>query len=337
MYRHVATYHLDLCQLWRCPVSWCTVWKDTPQDCMDHIWVAHDVPWDIKSACLEKCVPPWTVQRQTWTDALKPCHSGVSTDVLLFSEINLSLAHHYRVFKRGLPHLAFRRDYLACLRVLVLQKTALAQCDMASPVPPSSGSARHARSSEAESESPRKTRRARRRMRPTRVRDEPVGFEFPTLTVQDIPDLTRAIVYDCRPPLLPVSLRLKDIGLLPRARPVASASLAAPSTEDPMVIGDASLEGVAVRALGVNPPGDSGMDLEDELPTPEDSMVIGGASLERVAVPELGVAPPDDSDSDLKDELLHMSPLPTIVSPFTEPVEALQVSPSLYPEPPVPA
>ena len=37
MYRHVATYHLDLAQLWRGPVSWCTVWKGTPQDCIDHV------------------------------------------------------------------------------------------------------------------------------------------------------------------------------------------------------------------------------------------------------------------------------------------------------------
>ena len=37
MYRHVARFHLDLAQLWRCPVSWCTVWKGTPQDCMDHV------------------------------------------------------------------------------------------------------------------------------------------------------------------------------------------------------------------------------------------------------------------------------------------------------------
>ena len=57
---------------------------------------------------------------------------------------NLSLAHHYRVFKRGLPHLAFRKDYLACLWVFVSQATSLAQCDMASPVPPSSVLARHA-------------------------------------------------------------------------------------------------------------------------------------------------------------------------------------------------
>ena len=84
----------------------------------------HDVSWDIKSASLEKFFLPWTVQRQNWTDTLKPCHSGVSTD------INILLAHHYRVFKRGLPHLAFWKDYFACLRVFVSQATALAQCAM---------------------------------------------------------------------------------------------------------------------------------------------------------------------------------------------------------------
>ena len=136
----------------------------------------------------------------------------------------------------------------------------MAQCDIASPVPTSSVSARHARSSEVEPESPRKTRCARRRMRPTRVRDEPVGVESPTMAVQAIPDLAGAIIYDCRPPLLPVSLRLKDIGLLPRARPVASTSLAAPPPEDTMVIGGASPEGVAIPELGVAPPGDSGTD-----------------------------------------------------------------------------
>ena len=125
----------------RCPGAPCV--KGMPQDCMDHVRGAHDVPWDIKSASLENYFPPWTVQRQIWMDALKPCHSGVSTDVLLFSDINLSLVHHYRVFKRGLPHLAFRKDYLTCLRVFVSQTTALAQCDMASPVPPSSVSACH--------------------------------------------------------------------------------------------------------------------------------------------------------------------------------------------------
>ena len=106
MYRHVVTYHLDFGQLWRCPVSWCTVCKGTPQDCMDHL--------RGRTMC------HGTLNRLVWrkqfrlgpssarqTDALKSCHSGVSTDVFLFSEINLSLAHHYRVYKRGCRILRF--------------------------------------------------------------------------------------------------------------------------------------------------------------------------------------------------------------------------------------
>ena len=55
MYRHVARFHLDLAQLWRCPVSWCTVWKGTPQDCMDHVWGAHVV----LVGCLQRsCASP---------------------------------------------------------------------------------------------------------------------------------------------------------------------------------------------------------------------------------------------------------------------------------------
>ena len=119
MYRHVARFHLDLAQLWRCPVSWCTVWKGTPQDCMDHLRGAHDVPWEVKSSSLEKYLLPWTVTRQVWSDSLSAQHSGISTDVLLFSDIHLSLVHHYRIHKRGLPHITFRRNYLSQLRALL--------------------------------------------------------------------------------------------------------------------------------------------------------------------------------------------------------------------------
>ena len=31
MYRHVARLHLDLVQLWRCPIAWCTTWKGSPR------------------------------------------------------------------------------------------------------------------------------------------------------------------------------------------------------------------------------------------------------------------------------------------------------------------
>ena len=194
-------------------------------------------------------------------------HSGISTDVLLFSDINLSLALHYRVHKRGLPHIAFQKDYLTCLRVFVSQAAARSRRDMVSPVQSGPVSMRHAHSTELNSELPWKTRRALRRMRPVRILEESVGVEPPTLTVQDASDLQGAIVYDCRPPILPVSLRLEDIGPLPLHRTVVSASLAAPPLEDFMAIGGASPEGVAIPELGVAPLVDPDTDLEDELPT----------------------------------------------------------------------
>ena len=77
---------------------------------MDYVRGAHDVPWDVKSASLEQFVPPWIARHQIWSDSFTADHSGISTDVLLFTDINLSLTHHYRVHKRGLPHIAFRKN-----------------------------------------------------------------------------------------------------------------------------------------------------------------------------------------------------------------------------------
>ena len=119
MYRHVARFHLDLAQLWRCPVSWCTVWRGSPQDCMEHLRNGHDVPWISKTASIERFAPPWTVRREVWTESMRLEHSGISTDILLFSELGLSLTHHYRVYRGGLPHDALRSDYMTRLRALL--------------------------------------------------------------------------------------------------------------------------------------------------------------------------------------------------------------------------
>ena len=70
MYHHVARLHLDLVQLWRCTIAWCTTWKGSPQDCLEHVRSGHDAPWVSKTASIEKYVPPWTVRRQLWTDSL---------------------------------------------------------------------------------------------------------------------------------------------------------------------------------------------------------------------------------------------------------------------------
>ena len=58
MYRHVARLHLDLVQLWRCPIAWCTTWKGSPQDCLEHVRSGHDAPWVSKTASIEKYAPP---------------------------------------------------------------------------------------------------------------------------------------------------------------------------------------------------------------------------------------------------------------------------------------
>ena len=58
MSRHVANYHLELGQLWRCPVSWCTQWNGKPQDCIDHIRLVHSVPVTVKEGNLRRWLPP---------------------------------------------------------------------------------------------------------------------------------------------------------------------------------------------------------------------------------------------------------------------------------------
>ena len=87
MYRHVARRHLELAQLWRCPVSWCTVWRGTPQDLMDHILNGHNVPEGIRRVSLEMLFPPWTVTRHLYEESLSAKHSGISNDVPQFSEL----------------------------------------------------------------------------------------------------------------------------------------------------------------------------------------------------------------------------------------------------------
>ena len=64
------------------------------------------VPAAVRTSNMGQWFPPWTVRLEAWTDALKPCNSGISTDVLLFSELGHALVHHYRVFQRGTAHVS---------------------------------------------------------------------------------------------------------------------------------------------------------------------------------------------------------------------------------------
>ena len=138
---------------------------------MDHIRDTHNVPGEIRKVSLEMLFPPWTVTRQVYAESLTVQHSGISNDVLLFSEVGLSLVHHNRVHKKGLPHAVFRGRYLEQLCSLLPVNTSLSTAGgpsgaACSPVPST------ADQTDGLGSTPRPPRRHRR---PVRVMNPPYG------------------------------------------------------------------------------------------------------------------------------------------------------------------
>ena len=84
-------------------MTWCTVWKGTLQDCVDHMRRAHDVPPLVK-ANLSRWLPPWTVTKEQWSSMTRSAVSGIAVDTLLISRIGVPLFHRYRVFDRPGTH-----------------------------------------------------------------------------------------------------------------------------------------------------------------------------------------------------------------------------------------
>ena len=148
---------------------------------MDHVRGSHRVPEEVQNIKLETLIPPWTATRHVYTDSLTSRHSGISNEILLFSDIGLSLAHHYRVHKRGVPHVAFRRNYMLQLRAL-LPLPAVTSTEGGSPDP---GCSSVRDSADVAGASSRPSRCAFARWRPTRVMETPRRIA-PRLTVQDL-------------------------------------------------------------------------------------------------------------------------------------------------------
>ena len=120
-----------MAQLWRCPVTWCTIWKGTSQDCVDHMRKAHNIPALVKAANLARWFPPWMVFKEQWTSIMRSSVSGVAVDTLLFSRIGVPLFHRYRVFAQPGTHVALHGSYMPrvhtfltlchCERVIVIK------------------------------------------------------------------------------------------------------------------------------------------------------------------------------------------------------------------------
>ena len=108
---HMMCHHLDLGQLWRCPVEWCAVWKGSVRECRDHFNDKHSGSETIDFDQVSKAFPSRTVPRDFWKQALQPEISGIAVDVMLFRESGRKLVHKYRVYRDPLPHPALQVDF----------------------------------------------------------------------------------------------------------------------------------------------------------------------------------------------------------------------------------
>ena len=136
--------------------------------------------------------------------------SGISNDVLLFSEVGLSLVHHYRVHRVGRPHAMFRGKYLAQLRALLPVNTINLTADGPSDTagPPVTSTTGRTDELGATPRPPGRRRRQQGQPRDTHARI------MPRLTEQDPRMAAGAVVFDCRPALLPVSMEVSGIDML---------------------------------------------------------------------------------------------------------------------------
>ena len=228
-------------------------------------------------------------------------HSGISTDILLFSELGLSLTQHYRVYTGGLPHAVFRTDYIERLRSL-LQSSG----QPASPPETGRGS------------TPNSAKRLHRSSRPRRMLSEAVD-DGPLLTVQNPADVVGETVFDCRQSVLPVSIPLSVLspGTVAEARESSSFQ---PSQETGKSIMDMNMDTNEItinRIIGFQWD-DPETDLEDEMPTPVLSPVHNVAPV----IPPAETANPfgrgDGFDLDLAKVMLDVSVMPSLISPLEE-------------------
>ena len=120
----------------------------------------------------------------------------------------ISACHHYRVHKRGLPHVALRRNYMLQLRAL-LPLPAVMTIEEGSPDPAGS---MVMKSLDVVCTSPRPSRRAFARRWPIRVMETPVRIA-PRLTLQDPLAAAGAVVLDCRPQALPGAMDVTSTDL----------------------------------------------------------------------------------------------------------------------------
>ena len=117
---HIINHHLELGQLWRCPVEWCTVWEGSVHDCLYHLRSKHSGTRIRGLKPLGKFFPLWTVPREFWKAALRSDVSQIATDV------NCS-RNRYRVYIDPMPHVSLWDGMIRKIPAFVHRTMAIAQ------------------------------------------------------------------------------------------------------------------------------------------------------------------------------------------------------------------
>ena len=77
---HMIAFHLELAQLWCCPVEWCAVCKGSVREWLEHLAEKHGGSTFVAMENVEKFFLLWTVTRSVWLHALRPDVSGIAVD-----------------------------------------------------------------------------------------------------------------------------------------------------------------------------------------------------------------------------------------------------------------
>ena len=109
------------------PVEWCSVWKGTVHECMDHLRIHHNADSSVKIKTLGQYFPPWMLTHAAWNAMLHPGVSSIVTEVMLFHQHGGWLVHRYRLYADPLPHVSLRGWVMKNLSRFTIQASAVAR------------------------------------------------------------------------------------------------------------------------------------------------------------------------------------------------------------------
>ena len=124
--RHMMNVHLELGQLWRCPVEWCTVWKGSLCDCLGHLHEKHGGSQYVDMNNLEKCFPRRLCSETFgWRPFVRMCLVWRWTP-RLFHDFGCRLVHKCQVYHDLFPQTALRGRVMNKLLALVARVMVIA-------------------------------------------------------------------------------------------------------------------------------------------------------------------------------------------------------------------